>query len=75
MSIENSKTTGPIPPEDNSPEAADLLDRAQSGDQDALKQFVGLNMGDRRVILVDDMQGKLAEFEIKKREDTSGEGR
>ena len=48
----------PEPPKDNTPEAADLIDRAQSGDIDALLRL----MNSDRIIYVEDVPGKLAEF-------------
>ncbi|MDP1760395.1 MAG: hypothetical protein Q8L01_03045 [Candidatus Woesebacteria bacterium] len=47
----------------NTSEAADLIDRAQSGDTDALMKI--LNLG--HAIFVEDMPGKLVEFDEKKK--------
>lgn len=51
-------------PPDDSPEAADLIDRAQSGDINALLQIILADDG--RGIFVSDLQGQLAKFEKKK---------
>jgi hypothetical protein len=50
-------------PADNTAEAADLIDRAQSGDVDALMQI----LNSEQAIFVDDMPGKLNEFDEKKK--------
>jgi len=61
------KDTEPIPskmaivsPASNTPEVADLLDRAQSGDVEALKQIM---LSGQDVIFVNDMPGQLRKFD------------
>ena len=84
MSIENLAVKGiyfspdkgaggqpPEPPADNTPEAADLLNRIESDDTDALMQIFNTD----RALLVDDMLGKLTEFEQQKGQKATGEGK
>ena len=54
-----------ILPPDDSPEAADLINRAQSGDMDALLQF--MLAGEGEAVFVSDMPGQLVKFEKKKK--------
>ena len=68
MSIENLAGGATPKPEHNTPAAADLINRAQSGDVDALIQLI--NIG--KPLFVQDMPGKLAEFNAGKAEGAKG---